>query len=84
MSATKDLESRLQKAFQKGLHLPDDTDCTNLEFAKSPSWDSIAHMELIATIEEEFQIMVETKDMLDLSSYRIAKEMVKKYDPSIT
>ncbi len=84
MSNEKDLDTRLQRAFQKGLHLSTDTDCSKMEFAKSTSWDSIAHMELIATIEEEFGIMIETADMLALSSYAKAKEMVKKYDPSIT
>ena len=78
------IDLRLQKAFQKGLHLPENTDCSAMEFAKSAGWDSIAHLQLIAAIEEEFDVMVETADMLAMSSYSKAKEMVHKYDPSIS
>lgn len=78
------LETKLQRAFKQSLDLPPEIPFASLEFAKSANWDSVAHLHLIAAIEEEFGIMMETKDVLDLSSYSKALEIVRKYDPSIS
>lgn len=45
----------------------------------SQGWDSVAHMALVAEIEEAFDIMIDTEDVIDLSSFAKAKEIVKKY-----
>lgn len=74
------LTTKLQLAFQKGLHLPSNTNFESLEFAKSAGWDSIAHLQLIAAIEEQFDIMIETADLLAMSSYLKAIDIVSKYD----
>ena len=44
-----------------------------------PEWDSIGHMELIAKIEEAFDILLETDDIIDLSSYKKGIELLEKY-----
>ncbi len=80
MTNENDLDSKLQKAFRKGLSLFVDADCTSMEFAKSSEWDSIAHLQLIAAIEEEFNMMIETQEMLAMNSYLKAKEIVRKHD----
>ena len=76
-------DSKLQHAFQVGLHISQNTDYESLRFANSPEWDSIAHMQLITAIEEEFGIMIDTNDMLAMNSYPKAKEIVKKNNPSL-
>lgn len=44
-------------------------------------WDSVGHMNLIANLEDTFDIMMETDDIIDLSSYERGKEILtKKYD----
>lgn len=73
------LETKLQHAFEKGLGLTKPVNHTSLTFARSEGWDSIAHMRLIAAIETEFNIMIETNDVLAMSSYPVAKEIVEKY-----
>lgn len=72
-------EQKLQKAFRSGLRVPDNVEYDKLEFAKTSQWDSIAHLQLISSIESEFGIMIETNDMLAMSSFPKAKEIVKKY-----
>ena len=42
-------------------------------------WDSIGHMGMIAAIEETFDIMMETDDIIDFSSYTIGMEILSKY-----
>jgi acyl carrier protein len=44
-----------------------------------PEWDSIGHMGMIAAIEETFDIMMETDDIIDFSSYKKGFEILEKY-----
>lgn len=46
-------------------------------------WDSVGHMTLMAELEDAFDIMMETDDIVDFSSYEIGKEILKKYDVEI-
>jgi acyl carrier protein len=78
------LELKLQHAFQLGLDLPLDTHYMGLEFAKSAHWDSVAHLQLIAAIEDAFGIMMDTNDVLAMNSYAKAIEIVRKYDPTVS
>ncbi len=45
-----------------------------------PEWDSIGHMGMIAAIEETFDIMMETDDIIDFSSYTKGMEILSKYN----
>lgn len=51
----------------------------NFMFGKAPGWNSLAHMELIALLEDTFGIMFETDDILHFGSYNNGKEILKKY-----
>lgn len=50
-----------------------------LKYRGIPLWDSIGHMDLIAILEEEFDIHMETPDVLAFSSYEKGKEVLAKY-----
>ena len=41
-------------------------------------WDSIGHMQLIAELEDAFDIMMDTDDIIDFSSYEKGKEILSK------
>lgn len=43
-------------------------------------WDSVGHMTLIASLEDAFDIMMETDDIIDFSSYNKGFEILKKYE----
>ncbi|MFX0136898.1 MAG: acyl carrier protein [Candidatus Hodarchaeota archaeon] len=51
----------------------------NLVYNSIPEWDSIGHMNLIAKLEEEFGIAMETNDIVDFSSYKKGFEILAKY-----
>ncbi|MCI8455400.1 MAG: acyl carrier protein [Lachnospiraceae bacterium] len=51
-----------------------------LEYQSVPQWDSVGHMQLIAALEDEFDIMFDTDDIIDFSSYERGKEFMKKYE----
>lgn len=50
-----------------------------LEYNTIQSWDSIGHMEMIARLEDAFDIMMETDDIIDFSSYNKGFEILAKY-----
>ena len=51
----------------------------DLVYNKIEQWDSIGHMTLISDIEDKFKITFETDDVVDFSSYKKGKEILKKY-----
>ncbi len=52
----------------------------NLQYQSIEAWDSVGHMSLIAALEDAFDIMFETDDIIDFSSYQKGKELIAKYD----
>ena len=52
-----------------------------LKYQDIDAWDSVGHMTLAANLEDAFDIMMETDDIIDLSSYEKGKEILtKNYD----
>ena len=47
-----------------------------LQYQGVAAWDSVGHMGLIAAIEDAFDIMMDTDDIIDLSSYEKGKEIL--------
>jgi acyl carrier protein len=53
------------------------------KYQEEPSWDSIGHMTLISLLEESFDIMMDTDDIIDFSSFKKGMEIMQKYDVEI-
>ena len=70
---------KLIKAFSEALELPSEKITDELSYGNE-TWDSIAHLSLVASIETEFDIMLNSDDVIDMSSFKKAKEILKKYD----
>lgn len=52
-----------------------------LKYQDIEAWDSVGHMTLVANLEDTFDIMMETDDIIDLSSYEKGKEILaNNYD----
>ena len=74
------VDEKLKTAFVEGLGLdPEATDWASLTYRGVREWDSVAHMALVAEIEDSFDIMLETDDVIGLSSFDAAKEILAKY-----
>lgn len=69
-------------AFVEGLEIAADK-VEGLEYQAIPEWDSVGHMSLVACIEDAFEIMMDTDDIVDFSSYDKGIEILKKYDVEI-
>ena len=75
--------TRLKSAFQEVLGIPASTDFESLVYQGIPEWDSVAHLQLISAIEREFAVMIDTDDVLDMSSFKKAKSILAKHDIKI-
>lgn len=52
-----------------------------LKYQQIELWDSVGHMTLVANIEDAFDIMMETDDIIDFSSYEKGLEILSsKYN----
>lgn len=52
----------------------------SLVYQSVQHWDSIGHMGMVAALEEAFDIMLETDDIIDFGSYTKGIEILAKYD----
>jgi len=77
------MEKKYKKAFAKSLSVDEKKINEELKYNEIPEWDSIGHMTLISELEGEFDISIETDDVIDFSSYKKGKEILKKYKINI-
>ncbi len=57
-----------------------DEQLISLEYQGINEWDSVGHMNLISALEENFNIMMDTEDIVDFSSFDKGIEILKKYE----
>ena len=73
-------EQKLRKIFSEALGIDESLVTDALSYNSIPEWDSIAHMALISEIDDAFDTMLDTDDVLDMSTFAKAKEILSKYD----
>lgn len=56
---------------------------TGYKYQDTPSWDSVGHMTMISSLEDAFDIMMDTDDIIEFASWEKGKEILKKYDVEI-
>jgi acyl carrier protein len=72
-------ENKLRQVFAEVLQMPESEITDDIAYDKTRSWDSVAHMALIAALDSNFDTMIDTDDVLDMSTYRKAREILTKY-----
>jgi acyl carrier protein len=71
------MEDSLQNVFKKTFLIS--TEQAKLaEYMKTPNWDSVNHMVLISAIESEFNIEFEMDEIVALSSFQVALDLINK------
>lgn len=71
-----------KKAFAEGLEI-EEAGIEEVVFEGIPEWDSVGHMSLVSCIEETFDIMLETDDIIEFNSFQKGIEILKKYGVEI-
>lgn len=72
------IQQRLAAVFRDCFELAPEVAVEDLAYRGLPAWDSVGHMRLVAAIETEFDIMLETDEVLDLSSFAKGLEIIER------
>ena len=75
--------AKYSEIFKTALNISDNKLNKNLKYNEIDEWDSIGHMTLVAALEEEYKITMETDDIIDFSSFKKGIEILKKYNIEI-
>lgn len=73
-----DIRERLACCFRTALEPPEGTDVAALLYRGIEQWDSVGHMVLVAEIESEFNVMLDTDQVIGLSSFEVAMETLEE------
>jgi acyl carrier protein len=68
---------KYNQAFIESFEVTEDQ-LPGLKYQDVETWDSVGHMGLIASLEEAFNIMMDTDDIIDFSSYEKGKDILAK------
>ena len=74
-----DSTEKLQKVFIENVGVPPDTDWRKLAYGSTPGWDSVGHMALVSGIENTFDIMLTTDQVINMSDFSKAKEIIAEH-----
>ena len=77
-------KKKYQEIFIESLSIEPNSFSEELKYNEIPEWDSIGHMSLMAALEEEFSISLETEDIVDFSSFKKGIEILAKYNIKIS
>jgi acyl carrier protein len=69
----------VEDVFSKVLDIETSRVTDDLTYNSIKEWDSVAHMSLVAALEEAYGIMLDTDDVIDMSSVAKAKQILAKY-----
>ncbi|MGL5665044.1 MAG: acyl carrier protein [Shewanella sp.] len=72
-------ENKIIEAFSSSLGIEKVQVVDELTYNSIPQWDSIAHMTLVAELESIFDVMLDTDDIIDMSTVKKSKEILTKY-----
>jgi len=71
---------KYNEVFCKTFEITEDK-LAGLKYQDIDAWDSVGHMTLVANLEDAFDIMMETDDIIDLSSFEKGQEILaNNYD----
>ncbi|HEY1636025.1 MAG TPA: acyl carrier protein [Acidimicrobiales bacterium] len=75
---------KTKSIFLEVLDLPPDVDLYSIRFAEVETWDSLAHMVLVGELEEQFDVMLDTDDVLNMSDLKMAVKILEKLGVDFT
>ena len=69
---------KYNQAFMNAFEIGEDQ-LAGLAYQAIEAWDSVGHMQLVAELEDAFDIMMDTDDIIDLNSFEKGMELLKEH-----
>ena len=76
MTKEAQIKKKLKNIFEKNLN-EKISEIDTLEFEKNKKWDSLSHIQIIISIEKEFDIKIKISDVGQLTSFVKITEFIK-------
>lgn len=73
------VQEKIDGVFKEVIGHDPATEKDKLIYNEIEGWDSVAHMTLVAGLEDAFDCMLDMDDILDMSSYDKALKIMAKY-----
>ena len=70
---------KYKKVFEEVLGVNGETLDDRFTFKAVPQWDSVAHLSLISELEDAFDVMFDSEDILHFESYENGKRILSGY-----
>ena len=70
---------RLVKCFADTLGISPDSVVDGLAYNSIKQWDSVGHMALVAALENDFNVMLDTDEIIALSTVAVARQILSKH-----
>lgn len=71
---------KYNQAFIEVFGVEESTLGSNFNKDSVDGWDSVHQLNIIALLEESFDIMLDPEDIMELTSYEKGKELMAKYE----
>lgn len=69
---------KLKEIFRAVFEVPPATDVSRMEQKAHPNWDSLCHVTLVAALESEFNITLDTADALRITSFETTRQLLEE------
>ena len=70
---------KLRGCFSSSLGVGIEVIKPELEYNTIAEWDSVAHMSLVTQIETDFDVMLDTDEIISMSSFEEAQNILKSH-----
>ncbi len=70
--------SRLEETIRTALELEADVDLASISYRDTPAWDSVAHLQLLTAIEEEYELTLEPDELMAMTNYASIRAVVER------
>ena len=69
----------IEEIFSECFNVPMDEIHDDIQYQEIEKWDSLNHLRFTSRLEEAFDIELDMDDIVEMSSLRKIKEILKKY-----
>jgi acyl carrier protein len=75
---TPEQMTKLEQVFRAVFELPSGADVVRISQTSQENWDSLRHVTLVAAIESEFNISIDTADALRITSFQTTRQLLEE------
>lgn len=73
--------ARLDEVIRRVLDLEPGADLTTIRYHRTPTWDSVAHLEMLLELEEAFDFCLDCEGVPSLPDYASIRDLVDRPRP---